>query len=58
MSGGEDMFALLFVTLLFVIVAFTGACLKFVRFLVKHPIVGVPIAVYIGLDAWLGANDA
>jgi hypothetical protein len=58
MSGREHMVALLFFALLFAIVAFAAGCVQVVRLLIKHPIVGVPIAVYIGLDVWLGANDA
>jgi hypothetical protein len=58
MSGREDMVALLFFALLFAIVAFATGCLVVIRLLIKHPIVGVPIAVYIGLDVWLGSNDA
>jgi hypothetical protein len=58
MSGREHMVPLLFFALLFAIVAFATGCLVVIRLLIKHPIVGVPIAVYIGLDAWLGSNDA
>jgi hypothetical protein len=52
------MVALLFFALLFAIVAFATGCLLVTRLLIKHPIVVVPIVVYIGLDVWLGANDA
>jgi hypothetical protein len=52
------MFALLFFVLLFVTVGFAAACLRIVWLLAEHPIAGVPIAVYIGLDVWLGSNDA
>jgi hypothetical protein len=53
------MFVFLFLALLFVIVAMAAAgWLLIVWLMVKHPVIGVPIAVYIGLDVWLGANDA
>jgi hypothetical protein len=52
------MFVFLFFALLFAIVAFATGCLVVIRLLIKHPIVAVPIAVYIGLDVWLGSNDA
>lgn len=58
MSGREHMVPLLLFALVFAIVAFATGCLVVIRLLIKHPIVGVPIAVYIGLDVWLGSNDA
>jgi hypothetical protein len=58
MSGREHMVPLLLFALLFAIVAVATGCLVVIRLLIKHPIVGVPIAVYFGLDVWLGSNDA
>jgi hypothetical protein len=58
MSGREDMFGILFLALVFIIAAFAAGWLFLAWLLVKHPIVGLPIAAYIGFDVWLGANDA
>lgn len=52
------MFVCLVLALLFVVVAFVAGWLLVLWLMVKHPILGVPIAAYVGLALWLGANDA
>jgi hypothetical protein len=52
------MFVFLFLVLLLVVVAFVAGWLLILWLMVKHPILGAPIAVYVGLVMWLGANDA
>jgi hypothetical protein len=52
------MLVLLVVALLLVIAALGAGWLLAIWLVVKRPIIGVPIVVYVGLVMWLGAHDA
>jgi DNA segregation ATPase FtsK/SpoIIIE, S-DNA-T family len=52
------MLVLLVVALLLVIAAVGAGWLLAIWLVVKRPILGVPIVVYVGLVMWIGAHDA
>jgi len=52
------MLVLLVVALLLTVAALGAGWLLAIWLIVKRPIIGVPIVVYVGLAMWLGAHDA
>jgi hypothetical protein len=52
------MFVLIFAAVVLVVGALVAGWQLLIWPIVKRPILSVPIALYIGLAAWLGAHDA